>query len=318
MGHDASIDLHVAGRRLTLLVDVKSKVYPQQARDLIVRREKGQHVVVVADLISPGARELLLESGTGSFSADGKLRLPFEDIYVIVDLDPSPVLGAVRPSRFKLFSSARTPVLHALLLAPDRWCSVNELATASGISPASVSKLLAHLESDEWVDTQGSGPTKVRKLAKAPALLDAWVTQEQDQLGHRRVHRFFVPGQKGEDLLRFAASAFAGDADSTDGYAITSEAAAQIYAPYLTQWSMATLRATPAALERAIARCGLREVQQGSNLNVIEVEPSGLRFVQRRDEVLLASPVQTYVDLMVAPGRAPDAGRFLREQVLGF
>jgi hypothetical protein len=297
---------------------VKSAVYPQQARDLIVRNDKGRLVVVVAEVISPGARDLLLESGTGTFSADGKLRLPFKEIYVIVDHDPVPMRQGVHPSRFKLFTPARTPVLHALLLAPDRWCSVNELAAASGISTASVSKLLAHLEADEWVHTQGSGPGKVRKLAKAAALLDAWVAHEQDHLGHRRVHRFFVPGQRGGDLLRFVANVFAEDSGATEGYAITGEAASQIYAPHLTQWSMATLRATPAALEQAIAQCGLREVQQGANLTVVEVEPSGLRFAQRKDEVLLASPVQTYVDLMVAPGRAPDAGRFLREQVLGF
>jgi DNA-binding transcriptional regulator YhcF (GntR family) len=318
--HDASIDLHLPGRQLTLLVDVKSEIFPQQARELIARRNGEPHVVVIADRISAGARELLLGSGTGTFSVDGRLHLPFVEFYIVIDHDAAPVPHVRRPSRFKLFSPARIPVLHALLLAPDRWCSVNELSTAAGVSTASVSKLLAHLEKDEWIETKGGGPTKVRKLEKAATLLDAWVAHEQSHLTDRRIRRFFLSGRKGEDLLHFVRDALTDEAGRNEegAYAITGEAAAQIYAPYLTQWSAATIRATPSALERLIKQSGIREVQQGANLLVVEVEPSGLRFAQWRDEVLLASPVQTYVDLMVASGRAPDAGRFLREQVLGF
>ncbi len=316
--HDALIGLKVSGRSLTLRLDVRSEVFPQQARHLIAQDSGRQHLVVVADLISPGARELLIQSGIGSFSTDGQLHLPFEQLYVVVDRMPQSKRPAAGRARFDLFSVARTPVLHALLLAPDRWCSVQELAIASGVSAASVSKLLTYLESDEWVDTHGTGPSKVRKLAKAAALLDAWVEQDRARLASRQMRRFFVPGRKGDDLLRFAAEAFSDRAEPDDAYAITGEAAAQIYAPFLTPWSVATLRATPAAVERAARRPDMRGVEQGANLLVIEVEPSGLRFAQRRDEVLFASPVQTYIDLMVAPGRAPDAGRFLREQVLGF
>jgi biotin operon repressor len=320
--HDAVIDLRVRGKPLSMLIDVKSEVYPRQARELIERwastKPSSTPVVVSANHLSESARALLLEAGIGSHADDGKLRLPFEEAYVIVDAPPLAPPTARRPPRLKLFTPARTPVLHALLLAPDRWCSVKELAMASGISTANVSKLLTHLEQEEVVVSEGLGPAKLRRLHKASSLLDAWVVQEQEHLGQRRVRKFFVPGLKGDGLLQFIGESSTASETSPSVYAVTGEAAASFYAPYLTAWSVTTVRATSTWLAELLMRTDIREVDQGANLHVVEVEPAGVPFVQRRGEVLCASPVQTYVDLMVAPGRGPDAGRFLREQVLGF
>ncbi|WP_343628176.1 MarR family transcriptional regulator [Roseateles sp.] len=318
--HDAVIDLRIRGKPLSLVVDVKSEVYPRQARGLIERwastKPSSTRVVVSANHLSESARALLLEAGIGSHADDGKLRLPFDEAYVIVDAPASP--SARRLPRLKLFTAARTPVLHALLLAPDRWCSVKELAMASGISTANVSKLLTHLEQEEVVISEGLGPAKVRRLDKPASLLDAWVAQEQAQLAQRRVRKFFVPGRKGDGLLQLINESSTAIEASPSAYALTAEAAASFYAPYLTAWSITTVRATSDWLADLLMRTDIREVDQGANLHVVEVEPAGVPFVQRRGEVLCASPVQTYVDLMVASGRGPDAGRFLREQVLGF
>jgi hypothetical protein len=63
---------------------------------------------------------------------------------------------------------------------------------------------------------------------------------------------------------------------------------------------------------------GAKEVPQGFNLLVIEDNLPALRFFDEIDGVAVASPLQTYVDLMCSSGRALDAGKFLRQEKLSF
>jgi hypothetical protein len=101
-------------------------------------------------------------------------------------------------------------------------------------------------------------------------------------------------------------------------YHFTAEAAAQYHAPFLTAWNVTTMRATHEMAQVLCQAVDAMEVEQGYNLLVIEDGLSALRFSEVEGAVSIASPVQTYVDLMCATGRAPDAARHLREHVLKF
>jgi hypothetical protein len=103
-------------------------------------------------------------------------------------------------------------------------------------------------------------------------------------------------------------------------YAVTHEAAAQRYAPFLSNVSQVRIR-LPAgsATEAALGELGVRPVSEGANLVVIDAKsPGDLLFRQRVDGVWLASPIQTYLDLVRAEGRAKELAEHLRKERIGF
>jgi len=103
-------------------------------------------------------------------------------------------------------------------------------------------------------------------------------------------------------------------------YAVTHEAAAQRYAPFLSNVSQLRIR-LPAgsATESVLGELGARPVTEGANLLVINAKSQGdLLFRQRVDGVCLASPIQTYLDLVRAEGRAKELAEHLRRTRIGF
>ncbi|WP_143684899.1 helix-turn-helix domain-containing protein [Variovorax sp. KK3] len=322
MHFDALLDASFSGHPVELWVEAKTNVYPRDAREQVSRwqrmeatpeQQRRRHLLVAAQNVSPGAREVLAREGVGYFDQGGSLCLPFSGAYTLID-KPSEKTSS---RHFELFTDARKPVLQAMLLNPELGFTVHDLASRTGSSGATVSKLMAHLEQDEWVTAEGSGPFKRRKLAKPGDVLDAWVAAETAALPHRKERRFFVPGRKGTELPELITKAVLPDAARADRH-FTAEAAAHRYAPYLTTWTVTTMRAIPQLTNQLPAAIGAVEVDQGYNLLVIEDSLASLRFVDAAGPIPLASRVQTYVDLMCTPGRAPDAARHLREQVLKF
>ena len=102
-------------------------------------------------------------------------------------------------------------------------------------------------------------------------------------------------------------------------YAITHAAAAQRHAPSLSNVSQVRVR-LPAgsATEAALGELGARPVNEGANLVVIDAKsPGDLLFRERVDGVWLASPIQTYLDLVRAEGRAKELAEHLRRTRIG-
>lgn len=322
---DAKLQATVAGTPLQLLIETKSQVFPRDAHEQVRRWQeylnstpdggKADGAVVAAQTISPGARNIFIENGIGYFAEGGSLCLPFRPAFIYIDKP-----AERKPTKdFELFTEARTPVLQAMFKNPRLPYTVQDLASITGSSGATVSKLMSHLEREEWVVSEGNGPYKRRKLASPGAVLDAWVTAETARLPHRKERRFFIRGHKAMDLPRFITETLTiGPLPAATPYHFTAEVAAHHYAPFLTSWNISTMRADPAVTSKLVYELGAAEVQQGYNLLVIEEGLSALRFSDSFDNVPVASPIQTYVDLMCASGRAPDAAKFLREQILKF
>jgi hypothetical protein len=103
-------------------------------------------------------------------------------------------------------------------------------------------------------------------------------------------------------------------------YALTGEAAAQHYAPWLTHISMLRFRMVHSdKLDAALSELDAKLVTEGANISVIEVaSPKDIAYRKREDGVWYAHPIQVYLDLLRLEGRAPDAAKHLREQVIGF
>ena len=324
-GYDARVDLWVGGKAATLLIEVKKTLYPRDVRQALwqfqefarkwPRSAEGRPTVsfLVAESISPGAKDLLRDERVGYYDSGDSLFLPADNIYVYVDKPPPKNLSK---SIRSLFSDRRAQVLHALLMRHGDWFGVKEIAEQARVSPATASQVLTKLERFDWVVSRGQGPTKERHLREPGALLDAWVKQLA-VMRPLAMRRYFVPSVRAEGLVpKFAKVCAAYKAE----FAITHEVAGQRYAPFLSIVSQVRCRLMAgAAADGALSALDAHIVDQGANLAVIEVKSSGeLLFRELVDGTWLASPVQVYLDLMRSEGRAREMAKHLRQEKIGF
>jgi hypothetical protein len=323
-GHDAQIDLQVAGKSFTLLVETKKAVYPRDARQVIWQFREASHgrprgqgkeplSLLVAESISPGAKELLRDERVGYYDSGGSLYLPAPGAYLYIDKPPPKTLAkSVR----SLFSGRRAQVLHALLIQHRDWFGVKELAQRAMVSPATTSQVLTELERFDWLVSRGQGPSKERHLREPAALLDTWVKQlASTRLPNLR--RYYVPATKADTLVERVGEVF----DAHDaGYAISHEAAAQRYSPFLCSVSQVRARLLIGSnADAAIGDLGARVVNEGANLAIIEAKsPGDLLFRERVGGIWLASPVQVYLDLLRGEGRSKEMAEHLRKERIGF
>lgn len=322
---DAQIHLQVAGQSFTLLIEAKKAVYPRDVRQFLwplgpFRRPRSVALnrdetvpLLVAESISPGAKELLRDERVGYYDSGGSLFLPAFGAYLYIDKPPPKTLSkSVR----SLFSGRRAQVLHTLLMHPQDWFGGKELAEQAGVSPATASQVLTELERFDWLVSRGQGPSKERYLRDPAALLDAWVKQLAS-ICTPPLRRYYVPSMKTDTLLEHIGQIFA---TYEVGYAISYEAAAQRYAPFLSSVSQVRCRVLAGtAADAATGELGARVVNEGANLAIIEAKSHGeLLFREQVGGIWLASPVQVYLDLLRGEGRAKAMAEHLRKEKIGF
>jgi hypothetical protein len=323
--YDAQVDLHVAGKSVTVLVEAKKTLYPRDVRQALWQLREYSHQwrkrpksrqpvrLLLAEAISPGAKQMLRDERVGYYDSGGSLFLPGDGVYLYIDKPPAKVLSK---SMRSLFSGRRAQVHHALLLERGKWFKVRALAEQAVVSSATASQVLTELERLDWVVARGQGPAKERQLREPAALLDAWVKQ----LAAARpapMRRFFVPSVAGDALVEKVGQVFAQNGIE---YAITHEAAGQRYAPFLSSVSQVRCRVLNSPeVERALGELGARTVSEGTNLAVIDAKSSGeLLFREQVNGVWLASPIQVYLDLVGSERRGKEMAEHLRRERIGF
>jgi hypothetical protein len=322
--HDAEVDLHIADKFFVLSIETRKAVFPRDARQVIWKlRETGYRqshsqcgeplMLLVAESISPGAKELLRNERIGYYDSGGSLYLPAPGAYIYIDKPPPKSLAkSVR----SLFSGRRMQVLHALLVHHQDWFSVTGLAQQALVSPATASQVLTGLERSDWLVSRGQGPNKERHLGAPTALLNAWAAQLAS-IRSPGLRRYYVPATKPDALLKRVGEAF--DAHGA-GYAISHEAAAQRYTPFLSNVSQVRARLLiDSHADAAIGDLGARMVSEGANLTIIEVKsPGELLFRERIDGLWLASPIHIYIDLLCGEGRSKEMAEHFRKERIGF
>lgn len=323
-GYDAQVDLHVAGKSFVLLIEAKKAVFPRDVRQVAWQLREASHgrpaeqgqaplPLLVAESLSPGAKELLRHERIGYYDSGGSLYLPAPGAYLYIDKPPPKALAkSVRT----LFTGRRAQVLHALLVHHKNWFGVTELAHQAMVSPATASQVLTELERFDWLVARGQGPSKERHLREPNALLDAWAKQVVT-MRPTGLRRYYVPGSKADTLAVRIGQVF--DMHDVE-YEVSHEAAAQRYAPFLTNVSQVRVRVLIGAnTDAAIADLNARVVNEGANLGVIDARSSGeLLFRERVDGLWLASPIQIYLDLLRGEGRSKEMAEHFRKERIGF
>jgi hypothetical protein len=319
---DYLVEAKIAGKSLLMLVEAKQTAFPRDVREAIWhlrayqshRPTNGRSQTIgfiIAETISPGARETLRAEGIGYFDKGGSLYVPASGAYVLIE---RPQVKSKARTLGAIFHGRKAQVLHAVFDRRGDWVSVKDIAESSGSSPATASETLTELERRDWMQSRGSGPAKLRRLSDASAMVDAWGHYLSAQRPPRP-RRYFVPVREGDLTHRLARTC---EVHGTT-YAVTGEAAAQIYAPYLSNVSQVICRMTAGReAQKTLDALDARPVDDGWNLAILEQKaPGGFANTQVMDGVRLASPLQVYLDLQSGLGRAKELAEHLRRERLG-
>lgn len=318
---DATIDMEHDGSSYRLVIEAKRSLFPRDAREAIwqlknylAHAELGglpAVPILMAESISPGARQLLRDERIGYFDASGSLFISASGLYVRVDRPPSRKQARTLNN---LFAGRRAQALHAVWLCGRSWFGVHQIAERAAVSPATVSETLIGIEKREWVEVRGAGPSKERRLINPRALLDAW-TSYQTSAKPKAARHFYVRSTTPADLQRHIDHAC-----ETHGipYELAGITAGQIHAPYLSSVSQVICR-IPAkvSMNAMLDSVDARPVRDGWNLGVHEVaDDDELRFRERIDGFWVSDPLQTYLDLIQSGGRAKELAQHLRAEKL--
>ncbi|WP_291547509.1 hypothetical protein [Bosea sp. (in: a-proteobacteria)] len=319
---DAVIHAKVAGRPVTLVVEIKKSAYPRDVREAVWQLHNQMRglpanaypdvvPLIAAQVLSPGARALLQEAGVGYYDGDGNLFVPAQGAYLYVEKPPSK--SAARQIE-AVFTGKRARVVHAVWRQDEAWFKVQDIAKRANVSPATASETLQELENREWVRSEGAGPAKLRQLADRTALLDAWRDHQKGAAPANPARYYVSSPDPNWTSYRLDDACTALGAE----YEVTGQVAGQAYAPFLTQISKLHCRISPSRQEEVLDELKARPVQEGWNLGVLETtEAEGLLFRQRdKDMRWLADPLQTYLDLLREGGRSNELATHLREERL--
>jgi hypothetical protein len=202
----------------------------------------------------------------------------------------------------------------ALLLQPDRAWRVHDLADAAKVSVGLAHRVLARLEKEAVVASEGAGPQRTRRLTNPTALLDLWTEEHLDRW--TQISGYLL-AQTDEQLVRLVGTRLA---EAGVDYALTGAAGASLVAPFVTAvpvmtvWVPATL--DPQELWRVTQA---RPVTDGHNVVFRRADnDAGLAFRRQYGELWVANRFRLYVDLLDDPRRGREQADNLRREVIGF
>lgn len=318
---DAIVEAEIAGQSLVLLVEVKQNAFPRDVREAVWQlrnhqvhfRPTDREVVpfIVSNAVSPGARDVLKAQGVGYADRGGSLYIPAHGAFVLIDRPPPQNARKIFDS---IFQGSRARVLEAVFAERDEWLSVGDVADKAEVSPATASATLSEMERREWVEVRGSGPAKVRRLSEPTQMIDSWSRYIENRKAPL-AQRFYSPILDSKRLMESIDRACH---EHGIPYAVTGEAAAQAYTPFLTSISQVRCRMVSSAHQRAVLdELDARPVDEGWNLAIVPVRKEAeARAAVRIDGIGYASPLRVYLDLLQLPGRAKDLAGHLRSERL--
>src|SRR3546814_36697 len=270
---DGLLDVWLNHQQFALVVEAKRELFPRdvrqqiwQLRDYLDQMDgAGERVaMLIAGAISKGARDILQQESIGYFDLGGSLFIPASGAYVLIDRPQPKKAGRALGS---IFQGQRARIVQAVVEAAPDWVSVKDLAEETGVSPATASETLTEMERRDWLEVEGAGPAKLRRLRERGPVLDEWARLIADQKPPR-IERYYVPGGDAGEIARRLDEACR---DVGAQYAVTAEAAAQAYAPYLSAISQLKCRIQGGRLHsEVLSRLNARPVSEGWNLGVID------------------------------------------------
>lgn len=318
LGPDRGIDIvaHVelAGRRHTLIGEVKSSGQPRhvrvallQLRNYLAHHGQDATPILIAPYLSPEAQALCRDEEVCFLDLEGNVRLLFDTVFIERLVASKPAVE--RRELKSLFKPKSAQVLRVLLRDPGRPWRVTELAATADVSLGHVSNVRAGLLDREWAQVSDQGLL----LSQPDALLDAWRDAYEPPAGKRMSFYTTLHGSAFEEAARGMLNS-----DREMGQAaFASFSAAHWLAPY-GRTSTHYFYADEAGLERLHTALKLSSASKGENVVVTLLKDSGLfrDTIEPAPGAICTSPIQTYLDLSTAGERGREAADHLRRERL--
>ena len=267
---------------------------------------KGDVPVVVVPFMGDVGRRLCNQAGVSWLDLSGNADIRGANLRILIDGRPNRYVHLGRPAT--PFAPKSSRLARWLLIHPTANFSQRELARHTQLDASTVSRLVARLREQRLVKVDGTGRVSLndRRL-----MLEAWSADYQFQRHY--VLKAHVPGRSGTETVERLASALEGLGTQ---YAFTGLAGCWSY----TQFAGFRLATTyVASLPNTTHLQSIDFVQQekGSNVWLALPDDHGVFDGARRvDGLVVAHPVQVWLDLKEQPERSSDAADELHERIL--
>jgi hypothetical protein len=306
---DIALRVRFAGGEQILWADVKSSGQPRYARQVGDRffRLRSQRPeilgVFIAPYISPASAAICVQAGIGYVDLSGNCRLAFHNVFILRENQPNRFI--LKKELASLFAPRSERILRALLSFPNQVWTTTALAGAANVSMGMVSHIKKLLADREWIRSADGG----FHLTAPFDLLATWA--ENYTFRKNRLYDYYSlkePYELEADLA---------DACNSAGitYALTGFSASARLAPAVRyQRAMIYVQDDIPALA---ARLGLKLVPSGPNVTLLSPYDEGVFSGSKLiDGIVIANPIQVYLDLKNYRGRGEEAAETLFNQVI--
>jgi hypothetical protein len=307
-GADFLVWIRIQDRSRLLLVETQNNGQPRIARlatyELKDRlsNEAGSYGIFIAPYISPEAGKILEEEGVGYLDLAGNCLISFDTVYIRQTGAPNP--NTLKRELRSMYSPKAERILRVLLNEPERIWKLTELAQVAKVSLGQVANVKKLLLDREWLNISAGGIS----LTKPVALLDEWSHAYNFQ--RNKVQEYYSLDKLPEIEAQLAETCQQLGLD----YALTGFSSAARIAPMVRyQKASAYVKGDMCNL---IESLGWKAVTSGANVSLLIPYDDGVFYGTKKiDEIAIAAPVQTYLDLLSLRGRGQEAAQAIRKEI---
>jgi len=298
-----------AGGRTRVTVEIKKRANAATAWQLVHDADGGAPLLLIADETTADARRILEDHGIAVIDGLGNAHIELPGLLFHLEGRKPP--RQARPARL---TGKGGVVAQALLLAPQRDWQVQDLAAEADVAIGLAHRILARLEEEGIVATEGAGRNRVRRVADPTALLDLWAEETADRPTRTPA---YLLAQTPRQLIRDLGDNLGGAGIE---HALTGAAAGSLTAPFITAVPVAEVWvAAGAAPESLFDAAGADPVTDGQNLVFLQAkDDTPLAFRNQVDGLWVANRFRLYADLRRDPRRGREQADHLRQEVIGF
>lgn len=307
---DLVVKLELPKGQQTLIIEVKNNGQPRYVREAVnqlvryLANVPGSYGVFIAPYISPESAQMCENEGIGYVDLAGNCRLSFGTIYI--EQKGNPNIFAEKRDLRSLYSPKAERILRVLLTRPGKEWKVKEMAGEAKVSLGQASNVKKLLNDREWLKSSSKG-FAVKEPLK---LINEWA--ENYNFRKNDVREFYTV----KNIPDIEADIAEICNRNNLSYALTAFSGAARMAPSVRyQRAMIYVEGDLGELVSALE---LKRVPSGANISLIYPYDEGVFYGAKRiDELMIASPVQTYLDLISLRGRGEEAAEaVLREVIL--
>ena len=226
---DLVIDVEMAGKKIKLIIEVKSKGFPSQILQSIPsllkagNSLKNSYPIFVSDFISKKGASICKENNIGYIDLAGNCYLRLKEVYI--EKVGEEQIERSRNILKKLFSPKATRVIRALLEEPERLWKINELSQTLKVALGYTHEIITKLIEQGYIIRDDK---KRIHLSRSAELLDDWARQYK--ISSKSMHSYYSSIKNTEALMKKAANTLKRNKTT---YCFTLHAGASLIAPFM-------------------------------------------------------------------------------------